>query len=153
MIRPMRFACPVLVIALLAGAAQAQDYDAQIKAAADDLAPPQRKSASMHRGRPHVAGQVTLTEPIVDNGRTIDRVDIMQEWDCKTGRYRILRKTFRTSDGEYVHSDPRDTGWIATPDGAPGSETRKRVCPKTADPATAPAARPSGPQVITMPRN
>jgi hypothetical protein len=150
----MRFAPPVLALALLVVPhARAQDVDADIAAAADRLKPADRRHLKVHNGNPLVAGQVTLTAPIADAGRIIDRVDVMQEWDCKTGRYRITRKTLRTSDGQYVRSDPRDGPWTPVADAAPGAESLKRLCPGRAANASASAgpAIPPGAQVVTFP--
>ncbi|HEY0648292.1 hypothetical protein [Phenylobacterium sp.] len=87
---------------------------------------------------------------------TPERVDAMQEWDCKTGRYRITRRVFRTADGAYVRTDVRPGAWIdVEEENVAGAELLKQVC--GARPARAaarpPAARPSGPQVITLPQN
>jgi hypothetical protein len=151
----MRLALSALTLVMLVvPAARAQDVDAAIAAAADDLGPAQgRKYAKTRNGHPQVAGQVLLADPIADAGRMIDRVDVMQEWDCKTGRYRITRKTFRASDGQYVRSDPRNGPWTAVADKAPGSETLKRLCPNRAAKGPAPEelAIPPGAQVITFP--
>ena len=153
----MRLAFSALALALLVvPPARAQDLDAEIAAAADELAAPtlDRKYAKTRNGHPQVAGQVMLADPIADAGRLIDRVDVMQEWDCKTGRYRITRKTFRASDGQYVRSDPRNGPWTEVADKAPGSQTLKRLCPNRAAKVAAAAEPeiPPGAQVITFPQ-
>ena len=148
----MRFALSALALALLAAPpARAQDVDAQIAAAADSLIPHEgRKYAKTHNHHSQVAGSLKLADPIADAGRVIDRVDVMQEWDCKTGRYRITRKTFRAADGQYVSSDPRNGPWTAVADKAPGSATLGRLCPGRAK-ASAEPEIPPGAQVITFP--
>jgi hypothetical protein len=151
----MRLALSVLALTLLlAPPARAQDVDAQLAAAVDDLIPVQgRGYAKVRKGHPQVAGSLKLADPIADAGRVIDRVDVMQEWDCKAGRYRITRKTFRAADGQYVRSDPRNGPWIPVVGKAPGAETLKRLCPKrAAEEAVMEPEIPPGAQVITFPQ-
>ena len=88
---------------------------------------------------------------------TPERVDAMQEWDCKAGRYRITRRVFRTAEGAHVRTDVRAGAWIdVEAENVAGAELMKQVCgprqPARATPRT-PAARPSGPQVITLPQH
>ena len=100
-------------------------------------------------------------EPVVANtgapsDRVSDRADVMQEWDCKTGRYRITRRTFRTAHGAYVRSDLRPGVWIdVDEEDVTGAEFLKQACGKgSAKPAARPPAeRPPGPHVITLPQH
>lgn len=143
-----------LALALLTAApAMAQEaVDAQIARDADSLTPnTARKYAKTRNGNPQVAGSLQLADPIADGGRVIDRVDVMQEWDCKAGRYRITRKTLRTSDGLYVTSDPRDGPWIAVAATGPGAQSLRRVCPGRTTSVGVTTTLPTGEQVITFP--
>lgn len=128
----MRFAALILPLALaLAAPAASQDYDREISP--DSLAiDAGAHHAKTRKGRQLVSGRVTLDQPIVDSGRVIDRVDVMQEWDCQAARYRTVRKTFRDGDGAYVHSEPRDGPWTGVARDGPGWEMLKRVCPPPA---------------------
>lgn len=87
---------------------------------------------------------------------TPERVDAMQEWDCKAGRYRIVRRVFRTAEGAHVRTDVRAGAWIdVEAESVAGAELMKQVCgPRSTARAAprAPPARPSGPQVITLPQ-
>jgi len=89
--------------------------------------------------------------------RVSDRVDVMQEWDCKTGRYRVTRRTFRTADGAYVRTDLRPGAWIdVEAENVTGADFLKQACGKgtARTAARLPAdGPPSGPQVITLPQH
>lgn len=146
----MRTVALIVAFALAAPAA-AQDYGGDINPdgiVIDTAA----RHAKVRKGRRLVSGDVALAQPIVDGGRVIDRVRVMQEWDCAAARYRTVRKTFRDDEGRFVHSDPRDTPWTGVAKDGPGWEMLKRVCPPPQDTALPDltAARP-GPQVVTMP--
>lgn len=144
-----------LALALAAPAAApsaAQDFDVAVPPDAISVDP---AAKPMHRkGRRLVSGEVLLERPIVDGGRVIDRMSVMQEWDCKAKRYRVARKTFRTQDGQFVHSDPRDGPWTPVVPGGPGWRLFQQACPAsaaTAAPAPAPA-KPRRPQVVAFPQ-
>jgi hypothetical protein len=110
---------------------------------------------------PAALAQEPAATPPAAPAATPERVDAMQEWDCKTGRYRITRRVFRTAEGAYVRTDVRAGAWVdVEEENVAGAELLKQVCgaraaraaPRT--PAARPsAARPSGPQVITLPQN
>lgn len=145
----MRLAALILALAL-ATPAVAQDYNVDV--GPDALTVDPAAKAKHRRGRRLVSGEVTLEQPIVDAGRVINRMSVMQEWDCHASRYRVVRKTFRTDDGLFVHTDPADEPWTTVTRGGPGWETLKRACPGVAEPEPAGVVqgRP-GPQVVTMP--
>lgn len=112
-----------------------------------------------HRhGRQRVSGRVELADPIVDAGRRITEVRVTQDWDCRTGRYRVVQKIYRTDQGEVVSSDNHSGPWIPVPDGAPDAKTRALVCPRAApvsggaaqEPARSGKRRAVGPQVVIM---
>lgn len=149
MIGPMRLAALLLVLAIAAPAA-AQDYDREISPDSV-VVDPAAHHAKVRKGRQLVSGQAALDQPIVDAGRVIDRVDVMQEWDCHAARYRNVRKTFRDVDGAYVHSEPRDGPWTDVRKDGPGWEMLKKVCPPPQPDADPTAAGDAGPQVVTMP--
>lgn len=144
---------PILVALIMALAAPAAAQDD-----IDDINPDSivvdtsAKHAKLRKGRRLVSGDVTLAQPLVDGGRVVERVRVMQEWDCAAARYRTVRKTFRDNSGLFVHAEPRDGPWTSVTKDGPGWEMLKRVCPPQAGPAVSDAApQRRGPQAVTMP--
>lgn len=157
MMASMRTAGLCLALCLAAASAaeaQIRGRDYEVEIAPDQLTIREPDAPARHRrGRRLVAGDMTLAQPIVDSGRVISRVAVMQEWDCAAGRYRTVRRIFRDDNGLFVHSEPRDDPWTTVARDGAGWATMQRVCPAQAEdaPAAATPAR-SGPQVVTMPR-
>lgn len=127
MIRPSILLASTLVGLAVGGAALAQDDRIEVD------------TASQHTryGHQRVQATVQLSRPEFYAAREITQVVQTQDWDCPGGRYRIIRRVYRTADGQFVRSDPKVDPWAAVPDAGPLSEAFETVCPEEAAAAEA----------------
>ncbi len=151
------------LLALLPSLVHAQEPDALTSVGATDQGALALEMESKHEHHRHgyqrVQGVVELREPELEAGRTVTKLEVTFDFDCKSRQVRTVQTTRRTWSGEYAGTTYSREAWRPP---ATHAEARalRLVCPgPEASPSEAPAParsspppRRSGPQVIVMPR-
>ena len=151
------------LLALLPDFVHAQELDAPTPVgptAQGALAMEMKSKHEHHRhGYQRVQGVVELREPELEAGRTVTKLEMTFDFDCKSRQLRTVRTTRRTWTGEYAGTSYSREAWRPP---AMDAETRalRLVCrapeasPSEAAPVRSSAPpRRSEPQVVVMPRS
>lgn len=89
--------------------------------------------ASVHDHHGHgwlrALSTIELVDPIADAGRMLTSVDQIQDWDCTGRRYRVVRRIFRTDDGQYVRSESGRGAWSPVGEGGAERKAFEFICP------------------------
>ncbi len=164
MVRDARKLLLLPLLALLPGLVHAQEPDALTSVGATDqgaLALEMESKHDHHRhGYQRVQGFVELREPELEAGRTVTKLEVTLDFDCKSQELRSVQTTRRTWTGEYAGTTYSREAWRPP---AMNAETRalRLVCfgperSRSEAPARARSGAPvrrSGAQVILMPRS
>lgn len=151
------------LLALLPGLVHAQEPDALTSVGATDQGALALEMESKHKHHGHgyqrVQGVVELREPELEAGRTITKLEVTFDFDCKSRQVRTVQTTRRTWSGEYAGTTYSREAWRPPVADAEARALRLVCLAPEASPSDAPAParsspppRRSGPQVIMMPK-
>lgn len=164
MLRDARKLLLLPLLALLPGLVHAQEPDALTSVGATnqgELALEMESKHEHHRhGYQRVQGFVELREPELEAGRTVTRLEVTFDFDCKSQQLRSVLTTRRTWTGEYAGTTYSRESWRPPAMNAEARALRLVCLGPEATPSEAPTRarsnappRRSGPQVIVIPRS
>lgn len=164
MLRDARKRLLLPLLALLPGLVHAQEPDALTSVGATDegaLALEMESKHEHHRhGYQRVQGVVELREPELEAGRTVTKLEVTLDFDCRSQQLRSVQTTRRTWTGEYAGTTYSRESWRPPAMNAEVRALRLVCLGPEATPSEAPTRarsnalpRRSGSQVIVMPRS
>ncbi|TAL36259.1 MAG: hypothetical protein EPN98_05335 [Phenylobacterium sp.] len=154
----------VLLLALVPGFVGAQEPVAPTSIGATENGALALEMESNHdhhgHGYQRVQGVVELREPELEAGRTVTKLEVTFDFDCKTQQLRTVRTTRRTWTGEYAGTTFSREAWRPPAMNAEVQALRLVCFVPAPSQSEAPAlARANAPrrrsesQVIVMPKN
>lgn len=152
------------LLALVPDFVHAQEPDALTSVGATEQGALALEMKSKHdhhgHGYERVQGIVELREPELEAGRTVTKLEVTFDFDCKSQQLLTVQTTRRTWTGEYAGTTFRREAWRPPAANAEARAMRLACLGPDASPNEAPApvrssapARRAGPQVIMMPRS
>lgn len=135
LMRPQRLCVLVAPLTLLASAASAEQPQI-VQAGSTDQGELSLNVETKHNHHGHgyqrVAAMLHLHQPQVQEGRSVTRYELTQDWDCAKRRVRTVRLVRRDWTGGYAGGEFRDEPWRAVPDAGGEARAWEVVCPAEA---------------------